>query len=79
MELMFESQQRKLSEGTNIPANIRKKFMVKLHLIRDKSPYTGWTREAQEEPQPEFSRIDVEKLEDDVIEEMVVRRQSKAK
>ncbi len=41
MELMFESQQRKLSEGTKIPANIRKRFMIRLHLIRDKSPYTS--------------------------------------
>ncbi|POR35889.1 Uncharacterized protein TPAR_03923 [Tolypocladium paradoxum] len=79
MELIFESQQKRLSEGTNIPAHIRKRFREKLRLSRHKDPYIGWTPEAQDVPLPRFSRIDGQKLEDDVVAEMVARRQSKTK
>lgn len=41
MELMFESQYRWLSDGTNIPAHIRKRFREMLGLTRDKYPYLG--------------------------------------
>jgi thiamine kinase-like enzyme len=41
MELIFESQQRLLSDGTNIPAHIRKKFMESSKLARGNNPYIG--------------------------------------
>ena len=39
IELIFESQQRRLSKGTNIPAHIRKRFREVMGLSRDKDPY----------------------------------------
>lgn len=79
MELIFESQQRHLSEGTNIPAHIRMRFRQLLRLSRDGDPYTGLTCEAGDGPLPEFSQIDAQRLEDDVNEEMIARRQASAK
>lgn len=52
MELMFESQHRWLSDGTNIPAHIRKRFREMLGLTRDKHPYVGWTCETGGGPVP---------------------------
>ena len=79
MELIFESQQRRLSEGMNIPAHIRKRFREVLQLSRDKHPYVGWRCETEGGSLPEFSRDDAQKLEDDVVAEMIGRRQAKAK
>jgi hypothetical protein len=78
MELIFESQQRRLLEGTNIPAHIRKRFQELLRLSRDESPYVGWKRDTDGESLPEFSRADVQKLEDEVVADIVGRRQGKA-
>jgi len=78
MELIFESQQRLLLDGTNIPAHIRKRFIENLKLARDNDPYVGWTRSPKDGPFPEYSSVDIQKLEDDVVEEMVARRKSKA-
>ncbi|KAL5330823.1 hypothetical protein ACEPPN_000347 [Leptodophora sp. 'Broadleaf-Isolate-01'] len=78
MELIFESQQRLLLDGTNIPAHIRKRFMENSKLARDNDPYVGWTRSPQDGPFPEYSSAAIQKLEDDVIEEMVARRNLKA-
>ncbi|KAI1499354.1 hypothetical protein F5X99DRAFT_286508 [Biscogniauxia marginata] len=79
MELIFESQQRWLSEGTNIPAHIRRRFREVLRLSRDKHPYVGWKCDTEGGLLPEFSRDDAQKLEDEVIAEMIGRRQAKAK
>lgn len=79
MELIFESRERKLSEGSNVPANIRKRFKEMLRLSRDKHPYVGWKCETDGGSLPELSRVDAQKLEDDVIEEMDRRREAKAK
>ncbi|GAB1312403.1 Aminoglycoside phosphotransferase domain-containing protein [Madurella fahalii] len=79
MELIFESQQRRLSEGTNIPAHIRKRFREALRLYRDKNPYVGRKWETKGGLLPEFSRGDAQKLEDDVVAEMIGRRQAKVK
>lgn len=76
MELIFESQQRLLLDGTNIPAHIRKRFMEKSKLARDNDPYVGWTRRPQDGPFLEHSSDTMLKLEDDVVEEMVARRKS---
>ncbi|KAI1159189.1 kinase-like domain-containing protein [Nemania serpens] len=62
MELLFESQQRSLFEGRNIPAHIRKRFLEILQLSRDKDPYVGWKCETEGRPYPELSREDAEKL-----------------
>ncbi|KAK4242402.1 hypothetical protein C8A03DRAFT_40218 [Achaetomium macrosporum] len=77
MEIIFESRQRDLYEGKNIPANIRRKFMELLRLFRDEDPYVGWRCEGTSSP--EFSREDLQKLEDEVIEDMVRTRQMKVK
>jgi hypothetical protein len=79
MELIFESQQRRLSEGTNIPAHIRKRFRETLRLTRDEDPYIGWKCVTEGGPLPDFSRGDAQKLEEDVIAEMISRRHAKAK
>jgi hypothetical protein len=79
MELIFESRQRFLFEGSNIPAHISKKFREMLGLSRDEDPYVGWTCEAGAASPPEFSREDAQRLEDDVVAEMISRRQAKAK
>jgi Phosphotransferase enzyme family len=80
MELIFESQQRLLSDGTNIPAHIRKRFMEMARLARDSDPYVGWTRRSTQDggPVPEYSGAAMQKLEDDVVEEMIARRKAKA-
>ena len=78
MELIFESQQRLLLNGTNIPAHIRKRFIENSKLARDNDPYVGWTRRAQDGPFPEYSSAAIQKLEDDVVEDMVARRKSEA-
>ncbi|KAJ2991414.1 hypothetical protein NUW58_g2520 [Xylaria curta] len=39
MALVFESQQKLLSNGSNVPANIRKRFIEQFHLIRSPHPY----------------------------------------
>ena len=78
MELIFESQQRLLLDGTNIPAHIRKRFMENLKLVRDSDPYVGWTRSPKDGPFPEYSRAVIQTLEDDVIKEIVARKKSKA-
>lgn len=77
MELIFESQQRLLLEGNNIPAHIRKRFMNNSRLARNNDPYVGWTRSLQDGPFPEYSSAAMQKLEDDVVQEMVARRKSK--
>ncbi|KAH6624918.1 kinase-like domain-containing protein, partial [Chaetomium sp. MPI-SDFR-AT-0129] len=79
MELIFESQQRRLLEGMNVPANIRKRFREMLRLSRDEHPYVGWKCDTEGGAFPELSRADAEQLEDDVIEEMEKRREAKAK
>ncbi|MCJ1234016.1 hypothetical protein MMC14_001974 [Varicellaria rhodocarpa] len=79
MELIFESQQRVLSDGTNIPAHIRKRLMEHSRVARDDDPYVGWTRKSEDGPFPEYSSSAFQGLEDDVVEEMVARRKSKAK
>lgn len=78
MELIWGSQQRLLFDGTNIPAHIRARFIENLKLTRDNDPYVGWTRSPQDGPLPEYSSAAVQKLEDDVVEEMLARRRSKA-
>lgn len=78
MELIFESQQRSLSDGTNIPAHIRKRFIENSKLIRDNDLYVGWIRNP-DEPFLEYSGAAFQKLEDDVVEEMRARRKPKAK
>ena len=79
MELIFESEQRRLSEGTNMPAHVRKRFREVLRLTRDEHPYVGWKCETKGASLPKFSRDDAQKLEGDVVAEMIGRRQAKAR
>jgi hypothetical protein len=48
MELMYESQQQRLANGTNVQAHIRKRFLENLQFTRDDDPYAGWTRTRKE-------------------------------
>jgi len=77
MELIFESRQRLLLDGTNIPAHIRRRLIDTSKLARDNDPYVGWTRSPEDGTFPEYSIEAIQKLENDVIEEMLVRRKSK--
>ncbi len=79
MELIFESRQRWLWQRNNIPAQIRVRFMEMLGLCRDENPYLGWSRKNEGGALPGFSEDDGEKLEDQVIAEVIARRQAKAK
>lgn len=74
-ELIYESQQRHLANGTNIPAHIRKEFTEYFGLIRDDDPYTGWVREGVDNDFLEWSDAIAQKMEDDVIQEMIAKRQ----
>jgi hypothetical protein len=47
-------------------------------LARDIDPYVGWTRSPQDGPFPEYSSAAIQKLKDNVVEDMVERRKSKA-
>ena len=42
VEIIFESQQRSLSNGTDVPANIRKRFKEKFRLVGAEDPCIGW-------------------------------------
>ncbi|TID06534.1 hypothetical protein CH35J_001566 [Colletotrichum higginsianum] len=75
--VLSESRQRRLAEGSNIPAHIRERFMQRLHLRRHEDPYIGWVPKNQGAAPPEFSRADAQRLEDDVVAEMVAQGQSK--
>ncbi|KAK2770566.1 hypothetical protein CKAH01_14689 [Colletotrichum kahawae] len=71
MEILFESRQRRLVEGSNIPAIIRQRFMQRLQLRRDEDPYIGWLPKDQGAAQLVLSRADAERLEDDVVAEII--------
>lgn len=73
-ELMFESRCRYLAEGRNIGALIRKRFIEMLRLSRSTDPYVGWIRDEKEGPAPKFTGADAEKLENDVIDEVIGSR-----
>ncbi|KAI0454288.1 hypothetical protein F5B21DRAFT_476528 [Xylaria acuta] len=74
MELVWESRHQLLYNGNNIPAHIRKRFLEKFCLIRDQDPYIGWVRDSKKEGPWDCSREAAEKLEDDVIEEILAKR-----
>ncbi|OBT86340.1 hypothetical protein VE02_03826 [Pseudogymnoascus sp. 03VT05] len=76
--LIYESQQRKLSNDTNISSHIRKRVMENSKLTRDNDPYVGWTRSSQDGPPPDYSSAAFQKLVDDLVEEMLARRKLKA-
>ncbi|TVY14770.1 hypothetical protein LARI1_G008193 [Lachnellula arida] len=78
MELVNESRERLLSDGNNIGAHIRKRFLEYSMLERDDDPCLGWTRSPLGGPLLEYSSAEFQKLEDDVVEEMVAKRKAKA-
>ncbi|KAH7363626.1 kinase-like domain-containing protein [Plectosphaerella cucumerina] len=71
LEILFESQQRRLLEGTNIPARIRQRFLKQAGLHRDKNLYLGWTQKCSK---PSPSLAESQEMEDRVVEEMTARR-----
>ncbi|ETS79644.1 hypothetical protein PFICI_09497 [Pestalotiopsis fici W106-1] len=74
-ELIYESQQRHLAIGTNIPAHVRKRFKDYFRLVRDNDPYIGWTSGLEDIEFPAWDDAVAQKMEDDVIQEMIIRRQ----
>lgn len=78
MGLVFESRQRLLLDGNNIGAHIRKRVIEYSMLRRDDNLCLGWTRSSQDGPLLEYSSAEYQKLEDEVVEEMVAKRKAKA-
>ncbi|KAK1521443.1 hypothetical protein CPAR01_14966 [Colletotrichum paranaense] len=78
MQLLFESRQRRLREGNNIPAIIRERFIQRLQLRRDEDPYLGWVPKDHEAARLVLSFADVLNIERDVVAEREARREAKA-
>ncbi|KAN0089996.1 hypothetical protein V8E51_018575 [Hyaloscypha variabilis] len=74
MELIYESQQRCLLEGTNVSAHIRERFLEIGGLVKNKDPCLGWTR--GEGPSVEIDRATFQRLEDEAIEQMQAKRRA---
>ncbi|KAK6206099.1 hypothetical protein LQW54_007934 [Pestalotiopsis sp. IQ-011] len=74
-ELLYESQQRHQRNGTNISAHIREMFIEYFHLARDDDPYVGWISELNDNDLPPWSGEAAQKMEEDVIQAMLVKRQ----
>ncbi|KAI4601505.1 hypothetical protein KJ359_011634 [Pestalotiopsis sp. 9143b] len=74
-ELVYESQQRHQGNGTNVPAHIRKRFIEYFHLVRDDDPYVGWTSGIDDNDLPPWSDEAAQKMEEDVIQAMLVKRE----
>ncbi|PMD32229.1 hypothetical protein L207DRAFT_610250 [Hyaloscypha variabilis F] len=74
MELIYESQQRCLLEGTSISAHIRKQFLVIGQLVKDEDPYLGWTR--AEGPTVDIDKTTFQRLEDEAIEQMQAKKRA---
>ncbi|OAR02926.1 hypothetical protein LLEC1_05528 [Akanthomyces lecanii] len=72
MELIYESQQRHLFEGGNIPGRIRQRFLSRYNLARHSDPFAGWTIEVDD-----LLRCDanaVQRIEDQVVAEYLARQ-----
>ena len=76
MELIYESQQRLLLEGFNLPAHIRRNFWEVGGLVKNSNIYRGWMR--RDGCKVEFDEASYQKLVDDVIEEMSANRRAAA-
>ncbi|KAK0748272.1 hypothetical protein B0T21DRAFT_389188 [Apiosordaria backusii] len=70
MLLLFESQQQMLSSGRNVGAHILRHYRKIMQLSRDEDPYVGWRCDA-EGPLPEMSADDFDKLENEVIADVL--------
>ncbi len=65
-------------EGTNIPAVVRKRFRDLFLLVPGEGPYLGWTCKTEGgSPPKSSSRGAAQKLEGDVVAEVVCRRRQK--
>lgn len=71
IELIIESRQRKLFSGRNIPAHILQRFREMLGLVRDEDPYIGWRRSNEGASVLDFTREDVQRLEDEVVADIL--------
>ncbi|KXH34118.1 hypothetical protein CSIM01_07120 [Colletotrichum simmondsii] len=78
MQLLFESRQRRLREGNNIPAIIRERFIQRLQLRRGEDPYLGWVPNDDGAARLVLSLADVECIEREVVAEGEARREAKA-
>ncbi|KFY43511.1 hypothetical protein V494_01949 [Pseudogymnoascus sp. VKM F-4513 (FW-928)] len=72
--LIYESQRRKLLNGNNIPAHIRKKLMENSRLTWGNDLFAGWTRSSEDGHLSEYSSADFQELVDDLVEEMAARK-----
>lgn len=75
MKLIYESQQRLLFDRSNVPANIRRRFIVYTNLIKDEDPYLGWT--AKDGTVLQYDGAALQQIEDDVIAEVEAKRRAK--
>ena len=72
MDLIWDSQQRQLFKGYNIPAHIRNRFFITAKLVKDEDPCVGW--QGADGSALKYSRAGLEKLEDEVIEDILPKR-----
>ncbi|KXH54994.1 hypothetical protein CNYM01_03394 [Colletotrichum nymphaeae SA-01] len=77
MQLLFESRQRRLRQGNNIPAIIRERFLQRLQLRRDEDPYLGWVPNDDQAARRVLSLADVLNIEREVVAEREARREAK--
>jgi hypothetical protein len=74
MELMWESRQRYLLEAGDIPAHVRKRFLEEANLVRDLDPFL--VRKRRKGTNVEIDASTMQRLENEVVEEMTKRREA---
>lgn len=74
-ELVFTSQQKLLSNGKNVGAQLRNRFLGRSKMVRDKDLYVGWTRDLQNGPFQDFSAAEFQRL----LEQLIAERGSPQK
>lgn len=75
MGLISESQHRHLFEGSNISAIIRERFLAYVGLTRNEDVFSGWR--TKDGGIPEYDMASIQKIEDDVIAEVLAKRAAK--
>jgi len=74
VELIYESQQRCLLEGFNVPALIRKRFLERGELVRNEDRYRGWTSTGG--PSVDIDKDAYQNLVNQAIEEISAKRRA---
>ncbi|CAK7218959.1 hypothetical protein SCUCBS95973_003659 [Sporothrix curviconia] len=78
LQVFNESRQRRLYDGLNIPAHIRRRFLDRLGLTQDADLFVGWvardTETTKDGTYPSLSHAEVDALIQDVIQEVQAKR-----